>query len=160
MDNFKEVWDEYYKPLVLFSMRFVIQKDVAEDIVQDSFLKLLKATDQSNPKSFLFKCCQNASIDFIRSKNLHAEIHELLPEPPEMTEYDMMYFEYVHQLSKVIHHLSPREQDVIKMILSGMSSADICKALGNTQQTVRNQKTNAIIKLQQLLQGNRRTVQF
>ncbi|GHU58448.1 DNA-directed RNA polymerase sigma-70 factor [Bacteroidia bacterium] len=67
----EELFKNLYKPLRAYAYRFLNNKDMAEDIVQDVFCELwLKRTsirlgDQDAVKSYLFKSVYNRSINLL-----------------------------------------------------------------------------------------------
>lgn len=65
----------YYKSLCFFAHSFVKDKDTAEEITQDAFIRLWQAGDMERSeaalKNFLYTIVRNASIDYLRKqKNL------------------------------------------------------------------------------------------
>jgi len=65
-----QLFERYKNQLYLFSLKLSGDKDLAKDIVQDSFLKIFKYLDKGrvvkNPGSLLFKTAYNTFIDINR----------------------------------------------------------------------------------------------
>ncbi len=72
--QFQLLFENYYSKLCDFTIGFVRSSDVAEDIVQDLFLKVWELRHKWLPggsvRSFLFKCARNAAIDYLRKQKL------------------------------------------------------------------------------------------
>jgi RNA polymerase sigma-70 factor (ECF subfamily) len=66
----QRLFDEYFHQLVLSAFRYLKDYDLAEDVVQDIFVKLWQNFDQvsrvDDMKGYLFKAVQNSSINFLR----------------------------------------------------------------------------------------------
>jgi RNA polymerase sigma-70 factor, ECF subfamily len=72
--EFQLLFENYYSKLCDFVIGFVRSSDVAEDIVQDLFLKVWERRYGWYPngsiRSYLFKCARNAAIDYLRNQKL------------------------------------------------------------------------------------------
>ncbi|MEI6316564.1 MAG: RNA polymerase sigma factor [bacterium] len=74
-DAFKELIERYIKPLFGFSYRMTGKKDLADDITQETCLKIWRKISQyktgSNTfKSWVFTIARNTTIDFLRKKKM------------------------------------------------------------------------------------------
>jgi RNA polymerase sigma-70 factor, ECF subfamily len=77
---FEILFKSYYDPLCKSILIFVKHQYLAEEIVQDTFLKLWEGKDNLNVetswKSFLFRCVHNNCINYLKTnqiKQLHSE---------------------------------------------------------------------------------------
>ncbi len=97
--NLNEVVGEFYTFLRSFILAKVKDPTIAEDIVQDVMMKLVKSHNQSieikNIKAWLFKVSRNAIFDHYQKKHPHHEIHysevikdEILDELPDIVISD------------------------------------------------------------------------
>ena len=66
-DGLKKLFNRYYKPLVIYSVKFVDSLFIAEDIVQDFIIHMWKDKKYYNIneslKSYLFTSIRNSSIN-------------------------------------------------------------------------------------------------
>ena len=73
-DAFSDIFSAYYKDLVFFARSFTHELAGAEDIVQDTFVKLWEERENLNVtvslKSILLKSIQNKCIDWHRHKKI------------------------------------------------------------------------------------------
>ena len=79
--DLKQIFDSSYSNLVLQALRFVKREEIAEDIVQDCFIKLWEKKDELNISgnivAYLARMVRNKSLDFIKKKRLQtSELHE------------------------------------------------------------------------------------
>ncbi len=91
-DAFSEIFNAYYKDLVLFA--FSIIKDMAnsEEIVQDIFVKLWEDKEKldikTSLKSVLLKSTQNRCIDWLRHKKIINKHNEFIVNQNHFFEND------------------------------------------------------------------------
>jgi len=73
-DSFSDIFSVYYKDLVFFAYSFTREQYSAEDIVQDTFVKLWEDHEKLNVtvslKSILLKAIQNKCIDWHRHRKI------------------------------------------------------------------------------------------
>lgn len=87
---FNEIFDTYSDRIYYLALRLLRDQNEAEDILQDSFLKLITKIDQFRGKStlgtWLYRIAYNTSLDRLR----HTQV-EPLPgdDPDEMDEYPL-----------------------------------------------------------------------
>src|SRR6478672_1027469 len=71
---FRELVRRYERPVFSLVFRMVRDREMAEDLSQDAFVKVLNHIDRYSPEfkfsSWLFKIANNVAIDFLRRKRL------------------------------------------------------------------------------------------
>jgi RNA polymerase sigma-70 factor (ECF subfamily) len=71
---FRELVRRYERPVFSLVFRMVRDREVAEDLAQDAFIKVLNHIDKYSPEfkfsSWLFKIANNVAIDHLRRKKL------------------------------------------------------------------------------------------
>ena len=71
---YRELLRRYERPVFSLVFRMVRDRELAEDLTQDTFIKVLNALDRYNPdykfSSWIFKIANNATIDHLRRKEL------------------------------------------------------------------------------------------
>ena len=69
---FRELIKRYERPVFSIIYRMVHDRELSEDLAQDTFIKVLNALDRYNPEykfsSWIFKIAHNTTIDHIRKK--------------------------------------------------------------------------------------------
>ena len=90
--EFEGVVAEYGRPLLWYAMRMVGDRDAAQDIVQDAFIRLSAQWREAfvpSPQmsAWLHTAVRNLAIDHVRRERRHAEFRrresaELAPAPP------------------------------------------------------------------------------
>ncbi len=71
---YQELIRRYQRPVFSLVLRMVRDRELAEDLTQDTFIKVLNAIDRYNPEykfsSWIFKIANNATIDHLRRREL------------------------------------------------------------------------------------------
>ena len=79
--DFCEIYDIHYQPVKRFISRMVGDKWVADDLTQDTFIKvqqnLNRLRDASKLKPWIFRIARNRCLDYFRSGAIQNENHEL-----------------------------------------------------------------------------------
>ena len=140
-------------------MGYLKNKQEAEDIVQEVFLKIWKSREEllagTSFESFLFTITRNAILNTIRKEKyqqvymnyvkLHLEKNVLLDEELDFNELERAY-------KKSIDKLPPRRKEIF--ILSryrNFSNVEIAKKMDVSVKTVENQMTSALADIRQNL---------
>ncbi|SEA46722.1 RNA polymerase sigma factor [Pedobacter hartonius] len=71
--SFRQLYSLYASPLLGIIMRVVPEREIAEDILQDSFVKIWKSINTFDPKkgklfTWIAKLARNSAIDYKRGK--------------------------------------------------------------------------------------------
>ncbi len=91
--SFEALFRTYHSALCTFAYRYVLARDVAEELVQEVFLYVweheLVWDDPSAAKSYLFTAVRNASLSYLRhqgvTKRLEGDVISLLTSRPSTT---------------------------------------------------------------------------
>ena len=71
---YRELIRRYQRPVFSLVYRMVRDRELAEDLTQETFVKVLNAIDRYRPEfkfsSWIFKIANNAAIDHLRKKEL------------------------------------------------------------------------------------------
>ena len=159
---FHFVFDEYYRSLLLFAKHILSDDHLAEDIVQDTFIKLWERNDQfsapSAIKAFLYLTVKNSCIDQYRHSRTMTDYKQkqiIAPDniPEETIEKQLIEAETVRIIKKAINELPPQCQNIFRLGLTGLKNQEIAIELDLSINTVKTQKKRALSILRQKL-GN------
>ena len=71
---FRELLRRYERPVFSLIFRMVRDREISEDLAQDTFIKVLNHIDRYRPEfklsSWLFKIANNVAIDHLRKRQL------------------------------------------------------------------------------------------
>ena len=158
----RHLFDSYYKELVRFSMKIVMNKEISEEIVQDVFIRIwnnrytLKIEKSVN--AYLIASVKNASINYLKSR--HARIRFVrLEDSGDFQEYHSAE-DYIitQELKKVIHEAVQALPPKCKIIFNlsrnaGLSNQDIANQLKISRKTVQTQIGIAIQRIKKALKN-------
>jgi RNA polymerase sigma-70 factor (ECF subfamily) len=95
---YKELIRRYERPVFSLIYRMVRDRETAEDLSQDTFIKVLNHIDRYRPEfklsSWLFKIANNVAIDHLRRRTLdtisiEGSPHAVTPDAIEATSFEV-----------------------------------------------------------------------
>ena len=96
---FRELIRRYERPVFSLIYRMVRDRELAEDLAQDTFIKVLNHIDRYRPEfklsSWLFKIANNVAIDHLRRRqidtvSIDGSPHALTQDAVEATSFDVV----------------------------------------------------------------------
>jgi RNA polymerase sigma-70 factor (family 1) len=155
-DAFAAVYNMHYSRLYGFIKKLVEDREEAQDITAETFVKLWKLhanfNTAENIKAFLYITARNACMDFLRYRKRQTtnkqELGYVLLQQEEdvpTTSHDEIKTEVLKQIHSEIENLPTQCRRIFKMAwLEGRKNAEIAEQLALTEQTIRNQKARAV----------------
>ncbi|MCQ4875320.1 RNA polymerase sigma factor [Butyricimonas paravirosa] len=145
--HFEHIYNLYSKELYVFACRIVGDKGMAEDIVQDFFVKLWTNRYEINMegsfRSYCYTSVRNAGINILRTKFRHIELSEGLVAPVDI-EFEMERAELRKKLEQTIDLLPERCRALfIDICMDGNSYAATADKYGLSVNTVKVQMSKA-----------------
>jgi RNA polymerase sigma-70 factor, ECF subfamily len=163
----EEIFRTYYPGLVGFVRRYVKTTEIAEELVQDLFLKIwsrrgsLGAID--SVKTYLFRAARNTALNHLRRRKLEHEWVE--KEQGEVSEKQGMEgsgdetveeSELAAAVRAAVDRLPPRCREVFMLSRDGgLTYGEIAKSLGISIKTVETQMGRALKALRENLKAYR-----
>lgn len=154
-EAFKVVFDLYYRHLVLYAVRFVADRDMAENIVQNVFVKLWEkkaSLDIESVKAYLIVSVRNQCHNELKHqkvvRNFEAQfVHEAYNDEPDLPDAEVM-----DRINRVIDELPEQRRKIFKMNrVDGMKYKEIADALCISPKTVEVQIGKALKTLRDSL---------
>lgn len=154
LDVFESYYKEHYKAFFLASYNYVKTTEVAQEIVNDVFLKIWedaeKITIESSLKAYIYRAIINRSINALnkqkRESQNQRELEQTHQEAYELREIEVN--ELKVQLYKAIDALPDQCKKVFVMSrMDGLKQQDIADKLGISIKTVKNHITHALKQL-------------
>lgn len=150
---FELLFRYYYPGLVIFASNIIVNRDEAEEIVQDFFVRLWenRTTIKTGKtiKSYLFTSVKNRSINFLKSTQVKQHV---VDELKKQMETEMRYnpdiyvdTELQQRLKKAFEKLPPRTAEIFTLSrFNGFTNDEIANDLGLSKRTVETQVSNAL----------------
>ena len=144
----RELYGIFAPKMLAICMRYAQDKAEAEDILQDSFIKVFKKIqkydDRGSLEGWIRRITVNTAIDHIRKrKNRQGDItiNEAITEEVSESALDQLELEF---LFKLIQALPPGYRVVFNLYaIEGYSHAEIGEKLNISESTSRSQYTRA-----------------
>jgi len=153
--------EQYEAPLLRYAQHFVFDLDSARDVVQDTFLKLCKQSEQDmRPKlaKWLFTVCRNRAIDVCRKESRmkvapEDQISDQLVARADDSTSPTMAIEKVETaegLLQQVSQLPDQQQEVLRLKFhGGLTYKEIAEVTGLSSSHVGVILHSAISKLRQ-----------
>jgi RNA polymerase sigma-70 factor (family 1) len=164
MKAYKELYELLYNPLFKFSFSFVKNKEAAEEIISDVFIKLwlikTELTSIDNLKVYLYTITKNFSLNYI-TKNYKNAVVSL--EDVDTTalfnfsnpESTFISSEIVKKVNEAINQLPSQCKVVFYLVKEcDLKYKEVASVLNISVNTVRNQVANATKKIADSLPVN------
>jgi len=110
---FRELVRRYERPVFSLIFRMVRDRETAEDLAQDTFIKVLNHIDRYRPEfklsSWLFKIANNVAIDFLRKRQLETVSLDGSPHAATLAEIEATSFDVAARQETALEELESRE---------------------------------------------------
>jgi len=159
--DLESLFKEFYDRLVYFSVQFVKDKDQAQDIVQDAFIKYWNQHETVTPnriaiKNFLYSTVRNASLNVIRHEKVRESYVQQQggAEPEEQPVIDaIIAAEVISKIHAAVQSLPESHRQISVMgYFDGKKNNEIADELNMSVNTVKKQKQKALQLLRMKLE--------
>ena len=152
--TFERYYKEHYRRFFLMSCKYLKDPTLAEEIVNDVFLKIWEDGDkmkiESSLKSYIYKAVINRSINMLNKTRRDLSRQAVVDDMPEES-YELRQIEENEQMVKIyaaIDQLPDQCKKVFEMSrFEELKQQEIADKLGISVKTVKNHITLALKKL-------------
>ncbi|MEO0255406.1 MAG: RNA polymerase sigma factor [candidate division WOR-3 bacterium] len=129
--KFNEIYSKMKEKLLRYVKSIVYDRDISEDIVQESFIKFYENMDNvKHPSAFLYKVAKNKSIDYLRKKKREKEIPLDEEKEPLINSQPVKIYLLKSKIEEEIEKMPPVLKDIfILRDVYGYSYEEISKIL-------------------------------
>jgi RNA polymerase sigma factor (sigma-70 family) len=156
VEDLNALFRRYAKDLTRFLQRRVASPDMAADLAQEAFLKVMQATPQApiaDPRAYLFRTAANLAINQQRHQRVlpmvvdsEGELDALADRAP-LQDRILSGRAELAALTKAIAALPARQREVFRLYaLDNLTTAEIAAALNISRNMVERHLRNAIAK--------------
>ena len=142
------LFDFYYAPLCAYAEKFLRSHDLAEDIVQETLIKIWTSSNLFDNKRhltlYLYKAIYNNSICYLRTNRGSSEITSAIEGWSEADFAATVKEELFRRLYEEIQKLPGQRRKIILMSIDGKSGKEIAEMLNISPNTVKVQKSKAL----------------
>lgn len=153
---FEQLFKAYFKVLSVYAKKYLNDLDLAQDIVQEVFVKFYERRNEleihSSLKALLYQSVRNRCLDQLRSQQTHSSHHEQILTLNRGNDIDDADFMEQTELEERIYHavdtLPEQCQVIFKMSrFEGKRNQEIADELQLSKRTVETQISNALKRL-------------
>ena len=144
-DAFAPIVRDYKDGLILYIDSFTHNLSIAEDLMEDTFVKLATKRPlfrkDSAFKTWLYAIARNLALDWCRKNTRHAtvSVEELSAETPAADDIEAQYLcsEQKIHLHKVLHTLKPEYSQVLYLsFFEGFTNEQIAKIMKKSKRQI------------------------
>ena len=145
-EAFQELYNRYHQQLYHYVLRFVKSPALAEDVLQDVFLKIWEIRSRINPglsfKAYLYRICRNSVFKLLKKmavdENLRVRVFQQFAQSVADTDLKVLWQQYEEILQAAINRLPPQRQKVFKLCREeGKTYEQVADELGISRNTVK-----------------------
>ncbi|MFN0031409.1 MAG: RNA polymerase sigma factor [Flavobacteriales bacterium] len=165
-EQFARVYDSYSMAIFGVIRRIITDREQAEDVLQDTFIKIWEKRELYDPSkgsiyTWMLNIARNTSIDFTRSKhfkaaakirNIDDNVGNVNRSTSSSTNTDVI------GVSEVLRELPDEQRQIIDlMYFNGMSQDEISKEYNIPLGTVKTRTRSAMMKLKNIFMPQQAT---
>jgi len=148
---FRAIYERYHLQMYYIAKKYVKDKGLAEDAVQDIFVKVWekrKELDRSKSiRGFLFVMLKNHVLNMIRDRKNKIlsgyELKEVHHPRENRTGDEVIYAEYLNHVNQSLKELTERKREVFELKMNGHSNAQVAEILQISIRTVKTHYYNS-----------------
>ena len=166
-ETYISLFREYYVSLCSYSRRYVGRKDIAEEIVSDTFLKIweTRATLQINTsvKAYLFQAVCNNSLNYLRKLKKEKNLDEYFLETSSGNIGFVTGLEEIDAQSLTMENINAKIEEAVSLLpeqqqkafrlkrFEGKKNKEVAEIMGLSVKTVEMHLAKATLSLRQKL---------
>ena len=144
---FRQLFELYRLKLYYFVLRMVKQENVAEEMVQEIFMKIWinrnTLTTVDNPGNYIYMMARNKTVDHIRKianeTRLREDVKRHISESQDTAYEQILLKESKQLIQDAVGQLSQQKQTIFKLSrVDGYSIDEIADQLNISRSTVKN----------------------
>lgn len=162
MKAFETLYDRYNRRLFHFILRFVGERDLAEDILQETFLRIFKKRKiyrkAGHFSTYLFTIGRNLTLDALKTwekRHILSSQEDYVEKAIDLskgTSEALVEIEISQTVQREIEVLPKDQQEVLVLSkYSGLSYEEIAKIVSSTPAAVKQKVYRAMLALRQKL---------
>lgn len=159
-DAFRAVYEHLVDDLVSFAFGMLSDRKTAEDVVQQSFVELVKGGDRLKGdgkalRAWLFRSVRFGCLDEYRRRSRRPEIpHDSLPDQP--VSIDPLANHLAPEVETALLSLNKRQRSAVLLRhVAGLSGEEIAKVLGVSRKAAYGTISRGEARLRAALDGER-----
>jgi len=158
---FEVIFHRFYPVLCSFASQFTKDDNIAEEIVQDFFVRLWEKKNlisiESSFENYLFKSIKNQCLNFLEHKRVKQKMIDNFPSKNITHQTDDFSFfdsDLIHKVEESIASLPKRRREIFLLSREeGLKYSEIAEVMNISIKTVETQMGLALKTLRKKLKG-------
>jgi RNA polymerase sigma-70 factor (ECF subfamily) len=166
-DTYIFLFRKYYVPLCSYARRYVGRKDVAEEIVSDTFFNIWRNRNtleiRSSVKGYLFHAVCNNSLSYLRKLKKEERLDDFFKDtseenigfavtPDEISSDSLILKDLSQTIDQAVSQLPAQQQTVFRLKrYEGKKLKEIAQIMGLSVKTVEMHLSKAMLSLRKSL---------
>lgn len=158
-DAFRDLFEKYYPALCHFAHQFTADDQLAEEIVQDLFVRIWEKRDslqvEISVKQYLFRSVKNLCINYLKHEKIkkkYASDIQRNPEPDDNADHWFLEIDLMKKIEASIESMPPRRKEIFLLSREqGLKYKEIADSMGISVKTVEAQMGLALKHLREHL---------
>ena len=154
---------EYYVSLCAYSRRYVGRKDIAEEIVSDTFMKIWENRESlkinTSIKAYLFQAVCNNSLYYLRKLKNENQLIEYFQDTKSENIGFAAISEEIEEQSLIMENISQKIDEAIKLLpeqqrrafrlkrIEGKKTKEVAEIMGLSVKTIEMHLSKATLKM-------------
>lgn len=145
-EAYETIYQLYHKRLFSFSLKYLKSRELSEDAVHDTFIKLWenRLSIHSSLKAFLFTSARNHVLNMVRNRKRkivkQIQLEKRTPDATNRTEEVILYSEYQHIYRRGLEQLPEGKREIFRLKTEQqLTNREIATMLDITIHTVKSQ---------------------
>ena len=157
MQAFDELYTRHRQPLFNFILRLLQDAALAEDVFQETYMRVLENADRFKPRSkfstWLYTIAHNLCMDELRRQNTSIPTEQMVEPPPVRDPQDhLLKREDEAAAHQLLAALQPHVRAVVVLrVLHDYSQEETAKIVGVPVGTVKSRLHHALKQLRQMV---------
>lgn len=158
---FEELYRRHQTPLYRYLLRLSFDQDVAEDVFQETWSKIIRSRDNYQAtarfRTFLFRVARNCFIDYLRRNKRHSQASgddpDSLASTDNQPDVRAGHLLALRQLENALKTIPDEQRDVFLLHEEGgFNLEEIARITGVKRETAKSRLRYAIKKLRAAMQ--------
>ncbi|MDF2840992.1 MAG: polymerase subunit sigma-24 [Clostridia bacterium] len=162
-ESFDEIFEKYYKPIYYFIYKMAYNSEAAEDITQDTFVKVYKNLDKVEDdiklSPWIYKIAHNTFIDYTRKHKISYELIDNISYESELLnnnvsdnpEANYMNVDLKNKINRTMVKLNNRYKSVLILRdYNNLSYKEVALILNLTETAVKSLIHRARLEFQKI----------
>lgn len=144
------LFEDFYRPLVVFAYRYIRNKEESEDIVQEVFIKLWESKQllqvNTNIRIYMYQSVKNTCLNWLKNRSrINTETLENISETNKELLDEGDWSDYIEEIHQKIDKLPEKTREIFtSVVIENKKYKEAADDLGVSVNTIKTVLTRAL----------------